>query len=154
MEFAMFKRIVALLLLSVVLASASSCTPALVADPETEEAISQTESVPSTTKAPTAAPNEADPELKKNVVLGECPTPILDPTSAPDPSALVKDPLTWEDIEAIPVAKASMTSDELRQICADFFRLMQTFRWTPSQDFNYNINSTRPVNGVIKEGQV
>ena len=35
----------------------------------------------------------------------------------------VAEPLTWEKLNAIPVANASMSTDELRKICTDFMRL-------------------------------
>ena len=47
-----------------------------------------------------------------------------DPASA-EPAApakkLVPKPMTWEDIDAIPIATADMTEEQLRQICVDFF---------------------------------
>ncbi len=53
----------------------------------------------------------------------------------------VPDPLTWEKINAIPVASADMTVDELRQICVDYFRLQLTYQWTPSESFRYEIEA-------------
>ena len=43
----------------------------------------------------------------------------------------VLSPLSWADIDAIPVASADMTEEQLRQIVLDFFRLQLTFQWTP-----------------------
>lgn len=51
----------------------------------------------------------------------------------------VTTPLTWADIDAIPVATADMTEEELRQIVLDFFRLQLTFQWTPKESFAYTI---------------
>ena len=53
----------------------------------------------------------------------------------------VPDPLTWDKINAIPIATADMNEDELRQICADYFRLQLTYQWTPSESFRYEIES-------------
>ena len=53
----------------------------------------------------------------------------------------VPDPLTWEKINAIPIATADMSEDQLRQICADYFRLQLTYQWTPSESFRYEIES-------------
>ena len=50
-------------------------------------------------------------------------------------------PLTWEKINAIPVAKEGMTTDELRQICVDFMRLQLSFEWTPDRDHAYKIET-------------
>jgi hypothetical protein len=54
----------------------------------------------------------------------------------------VAEPLTWEQINAIPLADDSMTEEQLRQICLDYMRLMLTFTWTPSQEVTYNNGST------------
>lgn len=53
----------------------------------------------------------------------------------------VATPLTWADIDAIPVATADMTEAQLRQICLDFFRLQLTFQWTPKESFAYSITT-------------
>ena len=50
---------------------------------------------------------------------------------------IVASPLTWDRINAIPVANSNMTEEQLRQICVDFMRLQLSFAWTPSTDFNY-----------------
>ena len=51
----------------------------------------------------------------------------------------VKNPLTWEEIDAIPFAKETMTEEELRKICTDFMRLQLTFEWTPSKNLEYTL---------------
>ena len=51
----------------------------------------------------------------------------------------VPSPLSWADMDAIPVASADMTEEQLRQIVLDFFRLQLTFQWTPREDFDYTI---------------
>ena len=63
-------------------------------------------------------------------------------TVAPQPLAHIADPLTWEKINAIPVANDDMTEEELRQICLDALRLQLTFTWTPSEETFYH-NSIR-----------
>ena len=52
---------------------------------------------------------------------------------------LVPTPLTWEMIDAIPVATDDMTEEELRQICVDYFRLQISFQWSPKEDLDYLI---------------
>jgi len=65
----------------------------------------------------------------------------------------VTDPLTWEKINAIPIANNSMSESELRKIVTDFFRLSLSFSWTPNIDINYVIASkNRPV--CLPAGQV
>lgn len=64
-----------------------------------------------------------------------------EPTQPEKPALSIPRPITWEDIDAIPIATADMTEDELRQICVDFFRLQQTAMWTPKVPFNYDITT-------------
>lgn len=56
-------------------------------------------------------------------------------------SSVVKTPVTWEDIDRIPVATPDMTEAQLRQIVLDFFRLQLSFRWTPKESFRYTIST-------------
>lgn len=58
--------------------------------------------------------------------------------AAPKEKTNVAEPLTWEKINAIPVADDSMTEEQLRQICIDTFRLQLTFGWTPNVTTDYN----------------
>ena len=53
----------------------------------------------------------------------------------------VTTPLTWETIDAIPVATGDMTEAQLRQIVLDFFRLQLSFQWTPRESFSYTITT-------------
>lgn len=53
----------------------------------------------------------------------------------------VPTPLTWDAVNAIPIATSDMTSDELRKICVDYFRLQTSFQWTPNKNFSYIIRS-------------
>jgi len=67
-------------------------------------------------------------------------------SSTEEATPLSASPLTWDRINAIPIANDSMTEDELRQIVTDFFRLTLSFVWTPNQDVEYVISSkNRPV---------
>lgn len=52
---------------------------------------------------------------------------------------VVHDPLTWERINALPLATDDMTEDELRKLCTDYMRLQLTFEWTPSKDLEYTL---------------
>ncbi len=93
-------------------------------------------------------------------VLGAVGCSSLKPMTSPDPTAeetlaiseektaeetfsypAVLNPLTWEKINAIPVAREGMPSDELRQICVDFMRLQLSFEWTPDQNHDYAIDT-------------
>ncbi|MBQ4037421.1 MAG: hypothetical protein IJC84_04775 [Clostridia bacterium] len=43
-----------------------------------------------------------------------------------------------QQIAALPIANASMSEDELRQLCLDFFQIQLTFAWTPNKDFSFD----------------
>lgn len=58
--------------------------------------------------------------------------------SVPKVKTDVAQPLTWEQINAIPIATDDMTEEQLRQICLDTFRLQLTFGWTPNVTIDYN----------------
>ena len=51
----------------------------------------------------------------------------------------VENPLSRDDVEAIPIANSSMTTDELRQICLDFIELSVSFPWTIKEDLPYHV---------------
>lgn len=55
------------------------------------------------------------------------------------PQKRVPMPMTWEMIDAVPIANENMTEDELRQICIDFFRLQLLFQWTPKEDLDFYV---------------
>lgn len=57
----------------------------------------------------------------------------------PQKEKLVPTPMTWEMIDAVPIATADMTEEELRQICIDFFRLQLLFQWTPKEDLDLEV---------------
>lgn len=59
--------------------------------------------------------------------------------------------LTWDKINAIPVATGDMSTDELRQICLDYMKLQLTFQWHPDSTFSYTINSMSKRVDFFKE---
>ena len=51
---------------------------------------------------------------------------------------VVDDPKTWYDaFNALPIANSEMTTDELRQLCVDYFRLQLSFTWTPNMNISF-----------------
>ena len=44
----------------------------------------------------------------------------------------IKDKLSWEGINSVPIKTAGMDITEARQICVDFFRYAKTARWIPN----------------------
>lgn len=71
--------------------------------------------------------------------------------STPAVPSKVKITTGWDQINALPIAKAGMSEAELRQLCIDFFRLTQTVCWTPAKDYQYKIQDTTVT---FKAGQV
>ena len=55
---------------------------------------------------------------------------------------VVNDLLTREKIDAFPIANDSMTLEEKRQLCIDFFRFTKQFAWTASDNYSYVIESS------------
>lgn len=55
------------------------------------------------------------------------------------PTVAVPHRFTYDQLKALPVANASMSETELRQLCVDYFRLAQTFEWTPEKAFNFTV---------------
>ncbi len=62
---------------------------------------------------------------------------VPETTLAPAAQTNVADPLTWEKINALPVANDQMTEDELRQLCLDFMEMTMLFPWTPSESLDF-----------------
>ncbi|MBR4863919.1 MAG: hypothetical protein IKU07_05020 [Oscillospiraceae bacterium] len=63
----------------------------------------------------------------------------------------VTTPLTWDDINAIPVATSDMTEEQLRQIVLDYFRLQLTFQWSPKESFAYSITTYKKPRSFDKQ---
>jgi hypothetical protein len=51
----------------------------------------------------------------------------------------VPTPMTTEKINSLPIATADMTPAEMRQLCADFFRMQLTFQWVSESDMGYDV---------------
>ncbi|MBQ3074435.1 MAG: hypothetical protein IJC26_00060 [Clostridia bacterium] len=64
--------------------------------------------------------------------------------------------LSAEKIASFPIANASMSEQELRNLCVEFFRFCQTFAWTPSETWSYTIGNNTTAHymtqGVVYGG--
>ncbi|MBR3837525.1 MAG: hypothetical protein IKJ74_05185 [Clostridia bacterium] len=118
----MMKRILALFLCLLFLIPAVGCTD--------ETAKTETLEV-------TATEEKKTEEEKKTIV---------DPWKKPDEPEVPTEeivyakpdqPLSWDRINAIPIANSSMSSEQLRQICVDFMQLSITFQWVASHNLKY-----------------
>ena len=67
----------------------------------------------------------------------------------------VSDKLSYEKINAFPLATNDMTLEERRKLCVDFFRFSQTFAWTPDEDhdFSYTL-SGKTTKKTVEQGTV
>lgn len=121
------KQILALVLLVATLLSFCAC-----------------QNLPATQTQDNATQTQTEAQESKTEDSGET-------SDRPDSYPVINNTLTWDKINAIPVAKAGMTTDELRQICLDLFRLTQTFQWTPAEDYTYKIQTNSVT---LKSGKV
>ena len=48
----------------------------------------------------------------------------------------LKNQVSWEGINSVPIKNSSMSVDEARQICVDFFRYAKTATWIPSENYD------------------
>lgn len=76
--------------------------------------------------------------------LGACGTQTepVETTAGKDYSqwaGIVEDPAAWvEEFKNLPIANDKMSTDELRQLCVDAFKVNLSFKWTPNQKITYN----------------
>jgi len=62
----------------------------------------------------------------------------------------IKEKLTWDSINALTKKSEDMTSDELREMCVEFFRFNKTAAWTPDDNIKINRYSTGGEDTVEK----
>lgn len=58
--------------------------------------------------------------------------------------------LTWDKINAFPIKSSDMTTDELRQLCVDFFRFSKTALWVADDDYQIYNSAGEPARTVDK----
>ena len=58
-------------------------------------------------------------------------------------------PLTWEQLNALPIANNDMSEAELRKLCLDYMTLMLHFAWTPSHKVDF-VNIARNPDKVLR----
>lgn len=91
------------------------------------------------------------------VLLCGCASEAATESTTPDYSqyaGIVADPKSWyEELMALPIANADMTEDELRQLCADAFRLNLSFTWTPTKTIAFGFTLLeKSYSAVLPEG--
>ena len=70
------------------------------------------------------------------VLLSGC--AVAEPPGPTDPLTLaMTQKFSAKSVESLPVATASMTKDQLRQLCMDYFTLQVSFQWTPGEAVNH-----------------
>ena len=63
------------------------------------------------------------------------------------------DLLTWDQINAFPIKNKNMSTRELRQLCADFFRFAKQAPWVCDHDVDY-IRNSAGTQDKMREGQL
>jgi len=89
--------------------------------------------------APEAPPDETLPFSLEESATSPAKETESDPETPSYPKFEGK--ITPSQLDAIPIANENMSSDELRQICLDYFRMQLTFQWTPAKEIAYTITS-------------
>ena len=72
----------------------------------------------------------------------------------PEKKTPINDPLSWEDINSFPIKTSSMSIDDARQLCVDFFRYSKTAAWIPDDNFTYYHNSEMTNEFTQNAGQI
>ena len=57
--------------------------------------------------------------------------------------------LSKQKIASFPIANSSMTEDELRNLCVEFFRFSQSFAWTPDENWKYGKDPENPTKTLM-----
>lgn len=98
--------------------------------------------------APSEAPAASETEEGTETVFITKTEEETDPSKIPEANRLSK-----EKIASFPIANSSMSEEELRKLCVDFFRFSQTFAWTPDRDWKYGSDAENP-NKTLTAGTV
>lgn len=80
------------------------------------------------------------------VLLGLCacanPTPAQ--TQPTEPAIELPNKLLVSQVTGLPIATDSMSKEELRQLCIDFFQLQMSFQWMPNMDItDYDLTNLK-----------
>ncbi len=65
-----------------------------------------------------------------------------------------EDRLSWDKINAFPIANSSMSIQELRQLCVDFFKFSKSFAWVSKDNHKYPSQPNGPLNRDLFRGSV
>ena len=61
--------------------------------------------------------------------------------------------VTWDAINAFPIKTSTMTIDEARSLCVDFFRFSKTALWIADDDFQI-FDSSGKLSRTVEKGKV
>jgi len=81
-------------------------------------------------------------------------------TPAPTPTPSLRDEsmpkkLLVSDVESLPLATDAMTTEQLRQLCLDYFELQLSFQWIPGMDISFlTTNYKRGTQKNLKTDEV
>ena len=79
------------------------------------------------------------------------PQQTTDTTAPTEEKLLAGEYLTAQQVEALPVATADMSKEELRQLCVDYFKLQISFLWNSNMDIEFPMTYKTGTKVVPKE---
>jgi len=85
-----------------------------------------------------AAPEDTIPATRETEPIDTFPYPEI------------REKLTWEAINALPVKRADMTVTEMREACVEFMRFSKTALWTPNDNMHFVRNSQGTEDDLYK----
>ncbi|MBQ4037452.1 MAG: hypothetical protein IJC84_04930 [Clostridia bacterium] len=135
------KKILSLILLLSLLLTTAACGTAeeLVTLPP-ESTAEETQTSPATEQEDTFTEEEMPDSETEEWETAEKNTeeedpPLTEETPSSDYTPTIRNPLTWTQVNALPIANASMSVQQLRDICWEFMAFQLNIGWTPNADF-------------------
>ena len=87
-------------------------------------------------------PVSGDFGLKVEVQLGTGERPVVYEGKLQVEKPYISEPLNWEQLNKFPIKNKNMTTDQMRQLCADFFKFGKQMPWICDHDVDYIRNSS------------
>ena len=87
-------------------------------------------------------PVSGDFNLKVEAQLGTGERPTVYEGKVIVEKPVISKPLSWEQLNKFPIKNKNMTTDQMRQLCADFFKFGKQMPWICDHDVDYIRNSS------------
>ena len=91
--------------------------------------------------------------LKVEVQLGTGERPVVYEGKLLVEKPVIREPLSWEQLNKFPIKNKNMTPDEMRQLCVDFFKFAKRMPWICDHDVDYIRNSSG-TQDRMEEGRI